>query len=398
MAEKKYDVFICYSRKDDPKAKDETLPDQDIDKILRCLDDNGVKYCIDREGKYVSQHYTRWITESLEASDSVLFLSSSNSNGSESYWPTKEIGQAAEMRMKIFPLLLDGTNFHKDISLIFSLVDRIEYYLDPEKGLEKLKNNLLPYVAKREIPKLEQKIENWKSTIKTLSNDINNRFDKYRSILSSIQEKQKEIQEWHKCLDETHSPTPKEMSCPICNTIMSSASRNCPSCGCPTIADAELSFLERMTSFKDMREHAQNLWRELQKERTDGEGLRQQLNEKGQAQVQNPVAFLLVTEYGHINVYSLFVGDNTFGSQKRKSEQSTYWQMVVSDNSLQPKHFSINVHREKKGFSYILSPIGGSSLSLNSEFNKVSTETEIQINDIILIGGLKIQLVDNFNK
>lgn len=114
---------------------------------------------------------------------------------------------------------------------------------------------------------------------------------------------------------------------------------------------------------------------------------------------KQPIAFLLVTEFDQMNVYCLYEGHNFFGAMEATPNLSDYQMIVVSDNNLNPQHFEINVRRKDKHFAFTVSPINETcALALNSQANLVKGENSIQINDMLFIGDVKIQIIDNFNK
>lgn len=129
-------------------------------------------------------------------------------------------------------------------------------------------------------------------------------------------------------------------------------------------------------------------------------------NKKSEKQVldsssigKQPVAFLLVTEFDQTNVYCLYEGRNLFGAMEATPNLSDYQMLVVSDNDLNPQHFEVCVKRDNKHFIFTVSPINETCvLALNSQSNLVKGENSIQINDILFIGDVKIQIIDNFNK
>ena len=111
------------------------------------------------------------------------------------------------------------------------------------------------------------------------------------------------------------------------------------------------------------------------------------------------VAFLLVNEFDQMNVYCLYEGRNIFGAMEAAPNQSDYQMLVVSDNNLNAQHFEVCIRRENKRFIFTLSPINNSCvMALNSQSNIVKGKNSIQINDMLFIGNVKIQIVDNFNK
>lgn len=121
--------------------------------------------------------------------------------------------------------------------------------------------------------------------------------------------------------------------------------------------------------------------------------------EKHVADKKQPVAFLLVTEFDQTNVYCLYDGRNIFGAMEATQNQSDYQMLVVSDNNLNSQHFEVSIKRSNKSFAFTVSPINEACvLALNSPSNLVKGENSIQINDMLFIGNVRIQIIDNFNK
>ena len=111
------------------------------------------------------------------------------------------------------------------------------------------------------------------------------------------------------------------------------------------------------------------------------------------------VAFLLVNEFDQMNVYCLYEGRNIFGTMEAAPNQSDYQMLVVSDNSLNSQHFEVCVRKENKSFTFTVSPINDSCvMALNSQANYIKGENTIQINDMLFIGNIRLQIIDNFNK
>lgn len=114
---------------------------------------------------------------------------------------------------------------------------------------------------------------------------------------------------------------------------------------------------------------------------------------------RNPIAFLLTTEFDQTNAYCLYEGLNIFGSMQAEAHKTNYQMLVLSDNSLKPQHFGINIRKDTKRFIISVSPMNETcSLALNSKDNAIKGESIIHINDMLFIGGAKIQILDNFNK
>ena len=69
MDSKKYDVFISYSRKD-------TLI---VNKICDALEEQGIKFFIDRKGLAGGGEFPAELEEAIDSSILVLFIASKNS-------------------------------------------------------------------------------------------------------------------------------------------------------------------------------------------------------------------------------------------------------------------------------------------------------------------------------
>lgn len=128
--------------------------------------------------------------------------------------------------------------------------------------------------------------------------------------------------------------------------------------------------------------------------------LKQAVDEKRSfVATKQPVAFLLVSEFDLSTVYCLYEGHNVFGSKQPDNNDRNYQMLVVSDGSMNSKHFEILIEREKKSCVFAVKPVDNTCMiSLNSPTNKVAGLTKLQIYDWLLIGNVKIQLLDNFNK
>lgn len=134
----KYDVFISYSRADYLDTNNNIIEDSAVDVIVQALERNSIKYWIDIDGDNTNDQYMAKITEAIEDSGMVLFISSEKSNGKDSYWPIKEVSLAGEKHKKIVPVKIDDSEFNNNISLVFAGVNIIEYYKNEERSIKKV--------------------------------------------------------------------------------------------------------------------------------------------------------------------------------------------------------------------------------------------------------------------
>lgn len=126
-------VFISYSRKDIEKARD----------ICKVLNNSGIDYWIDEEGKYSGHNYKGVIVERIQKSSVVLFLSSEASNCSNNV--VKEIGVAVRYSKPIILIKLDNSSY--DVSIEYDLcnIDYIEYSQD-EAFRNKMLDNIFVHM------------------------------------------------------------------------------------------------------------------------------------------------------------------------------------------------------------------------------------------------------------
>ena len=138
MIMKKYDVFISYSRVDYLDENNNVIKGSPLDKIITKFEENKVNYWIDIDGNNTSNQYMAKITKAIDDSKKVLFVSSKNSNGQDSYWPILEISYASEHHKEIIPVRVDNSGFNVNIKLAFAGLDIVEYYKNPEQSIDRL--------------------------------------------------------------------------------------------------------------------------------------------------------------------------------------------------------------------------------------------------------------------
>lgn len=152
-SEAKYDVYICYSKKDLYDENNTINPDNAIYKIKHALTEAGISYWIDEEGIDWGDKFPEVISSSIESSSIVVFVSSKNSIDSK--WVTKEIALAKSLEKYIIPIRIDDTSYLENCKLVFYLIDckTIDYYLNPTKAIDDL-IHVIVYIKRERIEEL----------------------------------------------------------------------------------------------------------------------------------------------------------------------------------------------------------------------------------------------------
>ncbi len=120
------EVFISYSRLDSSAA----------DWVCNMLRAAGISYWRDVDGIYSGQNYKGVIARAIRAAHTVFFLSSGNSNVSETV--VGEIGAALHFRKHIVPIRLDAAEYNDDLLMDMIYLDHIDVEsLGQEKASEK---------------------------------------------------------------------------------------------------------------------------------------------------------------------------------------------------------------------------------------------------------------------
>ena len=121
------EVFISYSRLDSSAA----------DWVCNMLRAAGISYWRDVDGIYSGQNYKGVIARAIRAAHTVFFLSSGNSNVSETV--VGEIGAALHFRKHIVPIRLDAAEYNDNLLMDMIYLDHIDVqFLGQEKASEKL--------------------------------------------------------------------------------------------------------------------------------------------------------------------------------------------------------------------------------------------------------------------
>lgn len=136
MEHNKFDVFISYSRKDYLDEKKNVILGNAVSIVKETLTKAGISYWFDKEGLYSGSNFTEKIVSNIEASYIFVYLATANSNASS--WTSREIACADELGKPIIPVRIDHTPYNRKI--LFRIADRsyIDYFANPEKGLNEL--------------------------------------------------------------------------------------------------------------------------------------------------------------------------------------------------------------------------------------------------------------------
>lgn len=479
---KTYHLFISYSRLDDTTYKKHTKVKSDVDVILERLRKEGIKFWIDREGKYCGEDFEEVIVDAIDNSEMLLFISSVNSN-TNSKWVAREIKNASKKEKKIIPLLIDDTPFSKKFELTLEGLDNKLYYKTPKKALDDMVATIkadLATIKKNEdeaiaMAKAEEIRIKEEEDRKRKAEAENKRVEKLKEemgriqtqIIAAIAKQQLYVGKWIAKRRELKDESYDTKKCPICQADYEDNADHCEICGwffglpeelIPTElrqqyddrmataliawerkkkADVELQTLmsdrnvletqletckkalaEAKEKAKKMAEESGNM---LKTKQNEIDSLRKELNEsksqlsaaqnslaeqikKGveqekQSSKQGAVAFLLVTEFGQPTVYLLYEGNNVFGAMSPQNQSPGYQMLVVADEHLMPRHFEICIEKINKQLTFKVRPLSDSChLTYNSTANTIKAEQSISLGDILYIGNVKIQIIDNFNK
>ena len=156
----KHDVFISYSRKDYVDEQKNVIPDNEVSKIKEALTEAGITYWFDEEGIYSGQNFVEKIVTNIENSKIFLFLSTVNAN--KSTWTCKEIASADEFNKHIIPVRIDSTPYNKKVLFRIADLDYIEYYTNPQKGMEDMIKSIQAYLTELAAEEKRKKEEDEK--------------------------------------------------------------------------------------------------------------------------------------------------------------------------------------------------------------------------------------------
>lgn len=159
MEQKKYDVFISYSRHDYVDEHENVIPNNEVSKIMKTLTDAGITYWIDKEGIYSGDKFTEELPKIIKSAPIFVYLSTANANKSK--YTSKEIAIADEYGKYIIPVRIDMTPYSDKVIFRIADVSFIKYVANPAKGREDLVKSIRAFLKKREENELQEKEEEW---------------------------------------------------------------------------------------------------------------------------------------------------------------------------------------------------------------------------------------------
>lgn len=157
MTQIKYNVFLSYARKDYVDERKNVIPGNVVSKIKDALTAAGITYWFDEEGMYSGDNFTEKIVNNIEISQIFVFLSTENAN--KSRWTCKEIASADEFGKYIIPVRIDRTPYNKKVMFRIADLSYIDYFSNPEKGIEDLIKSIKNYLAELAAEEERKKAE-----------------------------------------------------------------------------------------------------------------------------------------------------------------------------------------------------------------------------------------------
>lgn len=180
--EKKYDVFISYSRKDSAIA----------DEICGAFDQAGITYFIDRQGMGGTANYVTKIADEIDNSKAMLLLASANSYKSE--YVSIELHYAFEKKIVVLPYALDKTQIPKDFKIL--LIRANWHYINEDPIVPKLLTSVSELVNKNIVFDVaKEKEKQIKTSPMTATNAELDRLRKEKELQERIAQAEDEKQE-----------------------------------------------------------------------------------------------------------------------------------------------------------------------------------------------------------
>ena len=226
MEQKKYDVFISYSRKDYVKD-DVVIPGNPITAIQEMFDKNGISYWFDKDGIYSGQEFVEVISNAIANSKMLVFVSSKHSNAS--MWTAGEIFEAVDGEKLIIPVRIDDCPYNKRFKLLIRPLDYIDYQGQPNTALPQLLRAV--NIEKEKHAKIEKE-----ERLRLLKEEEET---KREAVKIEIKEKAKEYQalagQQDYVLHELYSKNKfignTIKRCPVCEKDVPIQSQFCSQCG-----------------------------------------------------------------------------------------------------------------------------------------------------------------------
>ena len=115
MQQTQYDIYICYSRRDNEVATD----------ICHFLDQQGLSYWIDKRAIETGADFAQSIVKAIQASNLFLFIISENSG--KSRFCINELDVALQFKKHIFPLRIDQASYSDELEFRIGTLTGADY-------------------------------------------------------------------------------------------------------------------------------------------------------------------------------------------------------------------------------------------------------------------------------
>ena len=332
--EKKYDVFISYSRKDYEKD-DKVIPDNPISAIKEMFDKNGVSYWIDKKGIYGGLAFVEEISDAIAASKILVFVSSKHSN--ESIYTCGEILDAIDRGMLIIPVKIDDSPYNKKYKLVLRPFDFIDYKAKPNTALPELLRAI-----NEEKTKLAEKEEETtkQQRIEVAKAEIKDKAEKYRALAGQIDFVTKELYSRSKLIGV------KTKKCPVCKKVVPIQSAFCNQCSWQFPKHYGIEGFDNILEDDDAQMLlAQKIWQsykdndqkevELNNLRNENSSLKQQVSDLKSREMEEKVLTVegITFQMIHVEGGTFMMGANEEDSEAYTDEQPAH-QVTLSSYSI----------------------------------------------------------------
>ena len=221
----KYDVFVSYSRKDYVDSYGNIIEDSPVKAIIEFLEQNQITYWFDKEGIYSGREFVELISEAINVSKIMLFVSSEHSNSS--IYTTGEIFEAIECNRLIIPIKIDASNYNSKFRLLLRPLDYIDFhqsdaFSDLLRAIEVEKKRIAQIEEEEKKKRMKDEMEANKKVVKKEIDEyvaeLNKLMIRKHTLLDSIYKKQRSI-------------GVEQKVCPVCASKNSIDAEYCPTCG-----------------------------------------------------------------------------------------------------------------------------------------------------------------------
>lgn len=221
----KYDVFVSYSRKDYVDSYGNIIEDSPVKAIIEFLEQNQITYWFDKEGIYSGREFVELISEAINVSKIMLFVSSVHSNAS--IYTTGEIFEAIECNRLIIPIRIDDSNYNSKFRLLLRPLDYIDFrqsdaFSDLLRAIDVEKKRIEKIEEEEKKKRMKDEMEANKKVVRQEIEEyvaeVNKQMIRKHTLLDTIYKKQRSI-------------GVEEKICPVCASKNGIEAEYCPTCG-----------------------------------------------------------------------------------------------------------------------------------------------------------------------